>query len=399
MDKKSILIFGVGPLQKSIIERCKLKGLFTIGIDPMEDAACKDEVDAFEVVGGQDFEKTLDVAKRYNVKGIITAATDKPLVMMARIAERLNLPFFSIETAEWSTDKLLMKEKFMEADIPCAKGFLLNNLKELENHIIEYPVIVKPRDNSGSRGVIYCKDLCEVEQAVQEALQYTKKESVLIEEFIEGKEYSIEAIHYKGETHIIQFTEKITTDFPYNVEIGHIQPADLSAEHQDEIKSLVAEIAQSLKFKNCASHTEVKINSKGIFVIETSPRLGGGFITSTLVPLSVGVNMEDILIDIAVNNDFQYLKVIPIINKKSGIIHFELPVGVISAILNINELNELPNMYSWETTLTIGDNVKSMKNGIDRYGYAIFQTDTKKELEDSFSKCKAIVNKQIVVEL
>lgn len=399
MDKKSILIFGVGPLQKSIIERCKLKGLYTVGIDPMEDAVCKDDVDAFEVVGGQDFEKTLDVAKRYNVKGIVTAATDKPLVMMARVAERLNLPFFSVETAEWSTDKLLMKQKFMEGVIPCAKGFLLNNLEELENHNLEYPVIVKPRDNSGSRGVIYCNTKDEIESAVKEAFQFTNKESVLIEEFIDGKEYSIEAIHYKGETHVIQITEKITTDFPYNVEIGHIQPAELSAVHQDEIKSLVGEIAQSLKFENCASHTEVKINSKGIFVIETSPRLGGGFITSTLVPLSVGVNMEDILIDIAVNNDFQYLKVIPIINKKSGIIHFELPVGVISAILNINELNELPNMYSWETTLTIGDNVKLMKNGIDRYGYAIFQTDTKKELEDSFSKCKAIVNKQIVVEL
>ncbi|MDD4727827.1 MAG: ATP-grasp domain-containing protein [Dysgonamonadaceae bacterium] len=254
MDKKSILIFGVGPLQKSIIERSKLKGLYTVGIDPMEDAVCKDEVDAFEVVDGQDFEKTLEVAKRYNVKGIITAATDKPLVMMARVAEHLNLPFFSIQTAEWSTDKLLMKEKFMEADIPCAKGLLLNDVSELEGFKMDYPLIVKPRDNSGSRGVIYCKDLCEVEQAVQEALQYTKKKSVLIEEFIEGKEYSIEAIHYNGKTHIIQFTEKITTDFPYNVEIGHIQPADISSDHQDEIKSLVGDIAQALKFKNCASY-------------------------------------------------------------------------------------------------------------------------------------------------
>ncbi|MDD2476470.1 MAG: ATP-grasp domain-containing protein [Dysgonamonadaceae bacterium] len=399
MDKKSILIFGVGPLQKSIIERSKLKGLYTVGIDPMEDAVCKDEVDAFEVVDGQDFEKTLEVAKRYNVKGIITAATDKPLVMMARVAEHLNLPFFSIQTAEWSTDKLLMKEKFMEADIPCAKGLLLNDVSELEGFKMDYPLIVKPRDNSGSRGVIYCKDLCEVEQAVQEALQYTKKKSVLIEEFIEGKEYSIEAIHYNGKTHIIQFTEKITTDFPYNVEIGHIQPADISSDHQDEIKSLVGDIAQALKFKNCASHTEVKINEKGVFVIESSPRLGGDFITSTLVPLSTGLNMEDLLIAISLGKSSDSFSPALDYTKHSGIIYFEIEKGVIISILGLEKLKLIHGIQKWEFDLKSGDKITKPSNSLDRHGYAIFQTDTKKELEDSFYKCKAIINKQIIVEL
>lgn len=133
-----------------------MKGLYTVGIDPSQDASCKDMVEAFEIVGGQDFEKTIEVADRYKVRGIITAATDKPLVMMARVAEKLRLPFFRIETAECSTDKLLMKQKFQEAGIPCANGFLLHSMEELTNLNVDYPVIVKPRDNSGSRGVIYC---------------------------------------------------------------------------------------------------------------------------------------------------------------------------------------------------------------------------------------------------
>jgi carbamoyl-phosphate synthase large subunit len=219
MDKKTILIFGVGDLQKSIIERCKAKNLFVVGIDPMAEATCRELVDAFEIVGGQDFDKTVEVAERYQVKGIITAATDKPLVMMARVAEKLNLPFFSVETAEWSTDKLLMKQKFHEAGIPCANGFLLNSVDELATLNVDYPVIVKPRDNSGSRGVIYCTGFNEVELAVQEALQYTKKGNVLVEEFIDGKEYSIESLHVAGNTHVIQYTEKITTPRPYNVEL------------------------------------------------------------------------------------------------------------------------------------------------------------------------------------
>ena len=98
MDKKAILIFGVGELQKSIINQAKQMGLYTVGIDPCEDAVCKNEVDAFEVVGGQDYEGTLAIARKYNVAAVVTAATDKPLVMMARIAQELKLKFYSEET-------------------------------------------------------------------------------------------------------------------------------------------------------------------------------------------------------------------------------------------------------------------------------------------------------------
>ena len=95
MNKKSILIFGVGVLQESLIKRCKAKGLYTVGIDPNSDAQCKNLTDVFEVVAGNDFASTLAIAKKYEICGIVTAATDKPLVMMARIAKELNLPFFS----------------------------------------------------------------------------------------------------------------------------------------------------------------------------------------------------------------------------------------------------------------------------------------------------------------
>ena len=94
-NKKSVLIFGAGPLQKSIIDRAKLMGLYTVGIDPCPDAFCKDEVNAFEVVEGQDFEGTCAVVEKYGIDAIVTAATDKPLVMMARIAERYGFAYLN----------------------------------------------------------------------------------------------------------------------------------------------------------------------------------------------------------------------------------------------------------------------------------------------------------------
>ena len=124
-DKKAVLIFGVGPLQQSIINRAKKMGLYTVGIDPCEDAICRGDVDAFEVVGGQDYEGTCAAVEKYGIDAIVTAATDKPLVMMARIAEKYGFPFYSVDTAKWSTDKFQMKQRFLEGGVPCAKGRLV----------------------------------------------------------------------------------------------------------------------------------------------------------------------------------------------------------------------------------------------------------------------------------
>ena len=393
MDKKSILIFGVGPLQKSIIQRCKMKGLYTVGIDPLQDASCKKLVDAFEIVGGQDFEKTIEVAERYQVKGIITAATDKPLVMMARVAEKLQLPFFSVETAEWSTDKLLMKQKFQEAGIPCANGYILNSINELNNLKVDYPVIVKPRDNSGSRGVIYCTNFNEVKLAVQVAFQYTHKGNVLVEEFIDGKEYSIESLHFAGKSHVIQFTEKVTSEFPYNVELGHIEPAELSKETQQEIKILISKIAKSLKFDNCASHTELKVNATGIRIIETSPRLGGDFITSHLVPLSTCVNIEDQLINIAMGEKVDY----KLESKVSLISYFNFPVGkkIINAI-SIDEIRErFSNVVEYRLDLKTNQETNIITNSLNRYGYFILAGTEKKTLLEQRDKINVFLGNQL----
>lgn len=368
MDKKSILVFGVGELQRSIIRRAKLIGLFTIGIDPCADAVCKDEVDAFEIVGGQDFEGTCAVVEKYGVDAIVTAATDKPLVMMARVAEKYGFPFYSIETAQWSTDKYQMKQRFLEGGVPCARGRLIAKVEEADD--LYYPLIVKPRDNSGSRGVKLCLNKEELQEAMQEALQYSHLDTVLVEEYIEGQEYSIEGLHYNGKSEVIQFTEKTTTEFPYNVELAHKQPANLMEEQKNDIRELVSKIANCMHFENCPSHTELKINERGIFIIETSPRLGGDYITSTLVPLSTGINMEDQLLNIALGEkvDTQTGRV----EKASGVCFFCLPEGVVKRIdPQINEVASWPGVYSFELKLKEGDAVHQITSSLNRYGEVI----------------------------
>lgn len=395
MDKKSILIFGVGELQESIINRAKAMGLFVVGIDPCADAVCRDVVDAFEVVGGQDYEGTLAVARKYNVSAVVTAATDKPLVMMARVAKELGLRFYSEETAVWSTDKFQMKQRFIEGGIPCARGRVIKSVNEAKD--LDFPLILKPRDNSGSRGVILCRDMQSLQQAMEEALQYTRLDSVLVEEFIEGPEYSIESLHYDGKSEVIQFTEKRTTPFPYNVELGHIQPANLSETYKGEIRSIIAKIGDALHFENCPSHTELKINERGIYVIETSPRLGGDYITSTLTLLSTGINIEDQLLNIAIGTSVD--TTIGKVERASAVHFFSLPEGTITAIdSNINKVKYMPGVEQFCFKLSVGDKVCKITSSLNRYGQFIVSGENRKSVEGYIEQYSKTTNDCIRVE-
>ena len=386
--KKAVLVFGVGPLQDAIIKRAKKMGLYTVGIDPCVDATCKDCVDAFEVVPGQDYEGHCAVVEKYGIDAIVTAATDKPLVMMARIAEKYGFPFYSVETAQWSTDKFQMKERFELGDVPHAQGRLISKADEAEGLV--FPVIIKPRDNSGSRGVKLCRSKEELESSMNEALEVSKLDTVLVEEFIEGPEYSIEGLHHDGKSEVIQFTEKKTTEFPYNVELGHIQPANISEENQQKIREIVSKIGSALHFENCPSHTELKINERGIFVIETSPRLGGDYITSTLTPLSTGVNLEDELLKISLGVT---VNPVPKAVQYSGVRFFSFEEGsVIKHIPNSKFVKTWPHVVDFSFNLKEGEKVNRITSSLNRYGHLTLTAGNRDAIEEAFDKYEKVIS-------
>lgn len=394
MDKASILVFGTGELQQSIIVKAKAEGLYVIGIDPCPDAVCKDAADAFEVVRADDYEGTLGIVKKYNVSAVITAATDKPLVMMSRIAEACGLNFFSVDTATVSTDKFLMKQRFLNAGIKCAAGHLVANADELE--AISYPIVMKPRDNSGSRGVIFCDSYEIALKEFQQVCQYTHKQTILAEEFIGGKEYSVEALHFNGKTEVLQYTEKLVTPLPYNVELGHVQPAELNSEEKAAIDGIITSIAACMNYENCASHTEIKINDKGIFVIETSPRLGGDYITSDLVYLSTGIDIERQLIKIAIGKEPDLFS-----GRRfaaAGVRYLSLKNGIVQDINpDIYDIAKMEGLVKLSLKLCKGQKTGEIHNSLDRYGGFIVQAENRNKLEVLLDKYEKLISSNIII--
>ena len=388
LDKKSILVFGGSDYQLSLIKECLSLGLFTVVVDPNSEAIAQAYCDAFEVVGGQDYEATCLIIEKYNIDAIITAATDKPLVMMAKVAKNYGLRFFSEETARITTDKFLMKEKFIENNLPCAKGSLVSSIPNDYN----FPLVIKPRDNSGSRGVIFCYSRKEAEQVLAESKSHTKSEFVVAEEVIEGAEYSIESLHYNGKSKIVQITEKIVTPLPYFIELGHIQPAVLSKRIHQQIEGLVQKVAEVFNFENCGTHNEVKIKDGKITLIEVSPRIGGDFISSILVEKSTGINMERALIQILLgcNPDFSELKI-----ANSGIFFFHFKEGKVKSIGPIEPVMKKYGVIKHQFDLKVGSIVPKIRVGTDRYGYFILQANNRSELlkkrDEIFSEIEIVI--------
>lgn len=389
--KDNILVFGGGTLQCSIINRIKLAGYGSVVIDPDPNAPGKELADVFIPVGGQDYDATLEVAKKYSVKGVVTAATDKPILMMCRIAKDLGLPFPSYESCDTVLDKSKFKEFLKENNLPHAKGQMFTGEADVTAVDFTFPVITKPVVNSGSRGVIKAHNKEELALAIKETLQHSRDGNYLIEEYIEGDEISVEALVQHGKVHILQLTDKIVTPPPYNVELGHIQPSrfmDLKA----EIEALIQKIVDKSGLDHCALHPELKIHNGKITVIEIGPRLGGDFITSDLVPLSTGINMEDQLLKIVTGREIELTRK----EAAAMVSFFDLPAGKTVGGGRLEDIDEISGLHKYSFSLKVGETVPQITNSLDRYGEAIFHADNRESLLEIVKETQIKIEQKLV---
>ena len=151
-----------------------------------------------------------------------------------------------------------------------------------------------------------------------------------------------------------------------------------------------------MKFENCPSHTELKINDRGIFVIETSPRLGGDYITSVLTPLSTGINIEDQLLHIALGESVDTVS--GRTEKASAVCFFSFPEGVVKVMdSKIDTVCDWPDVKSFMLKLKVGDNVGKITSSLNRYGQFIVASHDRKQLDYLLSEYRSKIESLITI--
>lgn len=398
MSKETILIFGGGDNQLTLIKASKERGYFTVVIDPNETASGKEISDVFEVIAPKDFDSTCKVVEKYNIKGIATAQMENPLLLMAQIAEKYNFIFPSVEQIKRARNKFLMKQAFLKAGVPCANGklFRAGEMISSENlDDLQFPLIIKPSDAFSSRGVLKVNNFDQIISNENFTRTFSSDGSLIIEEFIEGKEYSIESITYKGITNIIQYTEKIITDYPFTVEMGHIQPAELDDIQKVEIDKIVKKAIDALELDNCATHTELMLTKTGPKIIEIGARLGGDYISSYLTLHSTGINMDAAVADIAMGNEPDTTKKI---SHCSGIFYFHLGESKkVAEIKNWKDVLEFNNVVFANLLIGQGEIIQPLTDSAKRSGFIILESNTKKDLLSKSVEAIKFINTKVIL--
>lgn len=366
---KKLAIIGASYLQMPLIMKAKKMGIETHVFawkcgDPGEEAA-----DYFYPISITEKEDILEKCKQINIDGIISIASDLAMVAVNYVASYMGLVGNSLKATEASTNKHTMRKAFEKNGDPSPKSFLVESSDECKN--LDYPVIVKPLDRSGSRGITKLYSSKGLNDAIDRAKDLGFIKKALVEEFAEGQEYSVECISYNGVHHYLTSTKKFTTGAPNFIETGHLEPG-----HIDGVQKVIFHALDSLGVKYGASHSEVKVDDKGnIKIIEIGGRMGGDFIGSDLVRLSTGFDFVEAVIEVA-------------LGIEPNVILDEKGVAAVRYIFSqddIDELSIIDSKYVFKKEVNpITD--EKVVDSASRFGYYILRAKKLSEIEDYLPK-------------
>ncbi len=380
---KKLLVLAAGLLQISVIKKAREMGYYVIAADDDPNAPGMLLADKAIVPGGlMNEEKMVAIAKDEQVDGVIHPCSEVAMNVMGRINDELHLCGISKEIAIRATNKHLMREAFEKYGAPSPKSILTKDEEDswcIFREEFNTNAILKPSRNSGSRGIAKVEKGISKDEFVllyRRALDESRDHQVLIEQFIEGPEFSVEVIVWKGEPHVLAVTDKKTTEAPYFVELGHNQPSVYPEEIQQKLKDGAVAGCKALGLTNCAAHCELKIQKGEAYLMEIGARMGGDFISTELTHLSSGIDMVAATINVVLGVE-PNLK--PVEEKHGVAIRYFTPKpGKVVSIENTKALNRA-DVYDAEIYVKSGDMVHEVKSSLDRSGHVIVTAPTAKD--------------------
>lgn len=369
---KKLAIIGASYLQEPIVKKAKEMGIYTICFAWADGATCAEICDKFYDISIIEKELILEICQKEQIDGITTIASDTATLTVNYVAAKMGLISNPDDYSETCTNKYKMRQCFMDAEVPSPRFALVDDEGKYSIKGFRFPLIVKPTDRSGSRGVEKVLDPVQLDSAIERARKDSFEHKAIIEEFVTGREISVEGISFEGKHTILQITDKVTTGAPFFVELEHHQPSSLSEEIKSKVKQIVLNALDALHIQYGASHSELKIDEDGnVRVIEIGARMGGDFIGSNLVQLSTGYDFVKGVIDVALGT-FEEPKLTQ--RNYSGVYFLCKETEWVKPL--IEHSKDYPAIVEARITDSALRNIECSG---DRSGYLIYQSDKKVE--------------------
>ena len=395
---KTLWVVGGGTEAVPGIKVAKSMGLKVAVSDGDAQAPSREHADYFYCADTYSLENTLNAVKAHTEKtkvidGIIALAADVPATI-AYVCHALKLPGQSMETARFSSNKLLMKEKFLEHNIRIPWFHKISSLLELESVMSsrEGIHILKPVDSRGARGVLQIDQKSNLEWSFSESLQYSPSKTLILEEFIDGPQVSTESLIQNGDVWNIGFADRNYANTkkyaPFFIEDGGTQPSILGKESQTAIFDLAAAAGKALGLSNGIIKGDMVLKNGKPYVIEIATRLSGGWFSSIQIPASTGVPIVQYAILQALGENIPDFGRAISKRKPVAIRYIMLPGGV--HLPNPDELSPLKSRFVLFTKYLYSGTIttKPINSHVDRIGLVICK---------GFNRYHAVINAQLSV--
>jgi len=374
--KDTIIILGAGVMQGPAINIAKELELYTIVLDGSSNAPCISLADRFEKIDLKEKEEIESFAHsikdKTNRLGIMTAGTDFS-ASVAWVAEKLELPGIPYKTALNASDKARMRSCFDKAGLPSPPFSVISNDSLSIPDYLQFPLVVKPVDNMGSRGCRRIDNIDEFEEAAKTAINFSRSGRAIIESFMDGPEFSVDAIVYNGEITICGLADRHIFFPPYFIEMGHTMPTVIDKESQKVLLDTFCTGVQALGLNTGnnigAAKGDIKLTSKGPMLGEIAARLSGGYMSGWTYPYSSGVKPIRAAIQAAMGQKPDCLT--PVKNWTCAERAFISIPGTVKEIINIEKIKDIPHVNDFFLRIKEGDKVTFPENNVTKCGNII----------------------------
>lgn len=389
-DGGKILMLGAGPIQIGAIKRAKELGYYVIALDEDPDAPGLQLADKFGVLDIRELEPCVAYAQQENVDGAICVAVDAAIRSTAAVVESLGLPGLSSEGAFNATSKQRMRECWAKSDVP-STGF---QACLTEGDAIEAfdefggVVVIKPSDSAGSRGVTWVDNLALVPEAFKRAMEFSRDRVVLVEEYMQGTEISVEAVMSGDVFYPIALSDKNRTEPPYLLDLAVLFPSQKSDEIQREAISIVERAARALKVDMSPIHAELMVTPDGLRMVELAARGPGFKVFTDMIPWSSGLDVISESLRMAMGEPVQFSS---FARRGAALLFPQRPPVTVKKISGLDAARGVPGIHDLELYVSVGDTIKPLTFGANRVGHIIALAETRLLAEAAVAEAEGLV--------
>ncbi|WP_417762006.1 ATP-grasp domain-containing protein [Shewanella sp.] len=331
------------------------------------------------------------------IDGVIAMCADVPM-SVAIVAHTLHLPGLTLESAHWVADKLAMKDQLKAQNIPipayCAVPAQADVYQCAEK--IGLPLVIKPVDSRGARGVQYIDHLASLEHAWELAAQESPTGRVMMEEYLPGPQFSTETLADCGNYFTLGFSDRnyewLEKTKPFMIENGGDSPTSQTKEVKQQVIATVERAAKALGIDSGVAKGDMVFSGGQAKVIEIAGRLSGGYFSTTQIPLATGVNFIEKAIKLALGEHLSMPEVTATHEKGVAIRYLDLMPGKIKAIENEDKASALAGVAMLSLFIQAGDCIAPLANHTQRAGFVITCAATKADAIDIANSALAQLN-------